>query len=177
MLQGRFSEKKCYRWTYSPLCLERERKKEKIIFWRLHNSIDFWKLCVCVYMCVCVCIYVYIYIHAYMHAYTLSFFSRVQPWTHSHGTLWTVAPRLLCPWILQQEHWSGWPCLLQGTFPSQGSNPQLPQSLQCRWVVHHWATSHWGSLRYICIYLYLSFCLSVYICIKSISVSIQWGSL
>ena len=34
--------------------------------------------------------------------------------------------RLLCPWrFSRQEYWSGLPCLLQGIFPNQGSNPHL----------------------------------------------------
>ena len=32
-------------------------------------------------------------------------------------------------------------CLLQGIFPTQGSNPCLPD---CRWILYHWAT--WEAL-------------------------------
>ena len=33
----------------------------------------------------------------------------------------------------RQEYWSGLPCLLQGIFPTQGSNPGL---LHCRWILY-----------------------------------------
>ena len=56
--------------------------------------------------------------------------------------------RLLCPrGFSRQEHWSGLPCLLQGTFPSRESNPGLPH---CRPILCY--LSHQGSplpcLRY-----------------------------
>ena len=35
----------------------------------------------------------------------------------------------------------GWHFLLQGIFPTQGSNPWLlPHILHCRWILYHWAT-------------------------------------
>ena len=41
----------------------------------------------------------------------------------------------------RQEYWSGLPCsLLQGIFPTQGSNPWLLQFLYCRRILYHWAT-------------------------------------
>ena len=30
--------------------------------------------------------------------------------------------------------------LLQGIFPTQGSNPHLLHLLHCRWILYHWAT-------------------------------------
>ena len=33
----------------------------------------------------------------------------------------------------RQEYWSGLPCLLQGIFPTHGSNPGL---LHCRWILY-----------------------------------------
>ena len=50
--------------------------------------------------------------------------------------------RLLCPWgFSRQEYWS---ChdLLQGIFPTQGSNPGIPH---CRWIPYY--LSHQGSPR------------------------------
>ena len=43
--------------------------------------------------------------------------------------------RLLCPWDSPGKS-SGVGChfLLQGIFPTQGSNPSL---LYCRWILHH----------------------------------------
>ena len=58
-------------------------------------------------------------------------------------TPWTVAHRLLCPWrISRQGYWSELQALLQGIFPTQGSNPGLPH---CRPILDH--LSHQGSLR------------------------------
>ena len=61
-------------------------------------------------------------------------------------TLWPhgLQPsRLLCPWgFSRQEYWSGLPCLLQGIFPIQGSNPGLPHCGQ----ILYWL-SHQGSPR------------------------------
>ena len=37
----------------------------------------------------------------------------------------------------RQEYWSGCHFLLQGIFPTQGSNPCL---LHCRWLLYCWAT-------------------------------------
>ena len=47
-----------------------------------------------------------------------------------------LCPTLVTPWIValqaplsmgffRQEYWSGLPCLLQGVFPDQGSNPSV----------------------------------------------------
>ena len=52
------------------------------------------------------------------------------------------------PWTIQfmefsrPEYWSGSLSLLQGIFPTQGSNPGL---LQCRWILYQ--LSHQGSSR------------------------------
>ena len=52
----------------------------------------------------------------------LSHFSRV--WLFA--TLWTVAHQApLSMGFSRQEYWSGLPCLLQGIFLTQGSNPRL----------------------------------------------------
>ena len=49
-----------------------------------------------------------------------------------------------CPWrFSRQEYWSGLPCsLLQGIFPTQGSNPGLPH-----WRQILYSLSHQGSPR------------------------------
>ena len=67
----------------------------------------------------------------------LSPFSRVQLFV----TPWTVATRLLCPWDFPGKN-TGVDChfLLQGIFPTQGSNPGL---LHCRWMLY--CLSHQGS--------------------------------
>ena len=46
--------------------------------------------------------------------------------------------RLLCPWHSPGGN-TGVGChfLLQGIFPTQGSNPHL---LHCRWILYHWTT-------------------------------------
>ena len=66
------------------------------------TSLSSWSVCVCV----------------------LSGFSHVR----LCATPWTAAPhtRLLCPWgFSSQEYWNGCCALLQGVFPTQGSNPRL----------------------------------------------------
>ena len=61
------------------------------------------KLCVCV--CVCVCVYVGSVVS-----------DCVTPWTESHQHPLSMGfPR--------QEYWSGCHFILQGIFPTQGSNP------------------------------------------------------
>ena len=37
----------------------------------------------------------------------------------------------------RQEHWSGWHSLLQGIFPTQGSNPGLPHCRQTLYCLSH----------------------------------------
>ena len=49
-----------------------------------------------------------------------------------------IPARLLCPWgSSRQEYWSGLPCLLQGIFPTQGSNPGLPHCRQILYCLSH----------------------------------------
>ena len=63
--------------------------------------------------------------HPYLYSVlvcVLSHFSHVQlfvtPWTVAHQALLSMG-------FSRQEYWSGLPCLLQGIFPTQGSNPGL----------------------------------------------------
>ena len=65
----------------------------------------------------------------YLFAFVLSLFSCVQLFV----TPWTVAPRLLCPWVSPGKS-TGVGCrsLLQGILPIQGSNPGL---LHCRQIL------------------------------------------
>ena len=68
--------------------------------------------------------------------------------TQSCSTLfdpWTIATRLLCPWNSPGKN-TGVGChsLLQGIFPTQGSNTELPHF---RWILYIWATGE-GSLIY-----------------------------
>ena len=59
------------------------------------------------------------------------------------ATTWTVACQApLSMEFSRQEYWSGLHALLQGIFPTQGSNPGF---LHCRWILYH--LSHQGSPR------------------------------
>ena len=52
-----------------------------------------------------------------VHTCLLSRLSHVRLW----ATLWTGAPRLLCPWDFPgQEYWGGLPCPPPGGFPNPG---------------------------------------------------------
>ena len=74
---------------------------------------------------------------ACVHECVLSRFSCV--WVFA--TLWTVTHQApLSIGFFRQEYWSGLPCLLQGIFPTQGSNLHLLQLLHCRQILYHWAT-------------------------------------
>ena len=56
--------------------------------------------------------------------------------------------RLLCPCrFSRQEYWNGFPCLLQGIFPTQGSNPVLPHCRQFFYLLSHQVSpmSHQGN--------------------------------
>ena len=81
-------------------------------------------------LCVCVCLCVWTH------------FSRV-------NSLWPYG--LLPPFVMGilREYWSGWPCLLQGIFPTQGSNLCLLQPLHCRWVLYCWATGEAHTAHYL----------------------------
>ena len=49
--------------------------------------------------------------------------------------------------ILQEEYWSGLPSVLQGIFPTQGSNPGLPH---CRQILYCLSTGEaWCMKRYL----------------------------
>ena len=57
------------------------------------------------------------------------------------ATPWTGACQArLSMEFSRQEYWSGFPCLLQGVEPTQGSNPGLPH---CGWTLYH--LNHQGS--------------------------------
>ena len=53
------------------------------------------------------------------------------------ATPWTVAHQLLCPWNVPGKN-TGVGChfILQGIFPTQGSNPDLLHLLHCRWILY-----------------------------------------
>ena len=64
------------------------------------------------------------------------------------GTPWSVAHQ--APWSMEffrQEYWNGFPCLLQGIFPTQGSNPVLPHCRQLFYLLSHQVSpmSHQGN--------------------------------
>ena len=72
-------------------------------------------------------------------------------------------PRLLCLWDSPGKN-TGVGChfLLQGIFPTQGSNPSLLSLLHCRCILYHWAIGASSSYYY---YYYLrSLKLSFLIC-------------
>ena len=49
--------------------------------------------------------------------------------------------RLPCPWDSPGKNTGvGCQALLQGIFPTQGSNPHLLCLLHCRWILYHWDT-------------------------------------
>ena len=57
------------------------------------------------------------------------------------ATLWTIACQALCPWDFPGKNTRvSCHALLQGIFPTQGSNPGLPH---CRWILYH--PNHQGS--------------------------------
>ena len=66
------------------------------------------------------------------------------------GTLWTGAPRLLCPWEFSGKN-TGVGChsFLQGIFPTQGLNWHPLCLLHCRQNLY--LLSHWGILPNISI--------------------------
>ena len=52
--------------------------------------------------------------------------------------------RLLCPWgFSRQEYWRGYHALLQGIFPTQGSNPGLPHCRRILYHLSHKGTQYW----------------------------------
>ena len=54
------------------------------------------------------------------------------------ATPWTVAHQApLSMGFSRQEYWSGLPFLLQGIFPTQGSNPGLPHRRQTLYHLSH----------------------------------------
>ena len=73
----------------------------------------------------CSFIHVQLYVYVHMPVCVLSRFSHIQLFT----TLWTVAHQApLSMGFSRQECWSGLTCLLQGIFPTQGSNMHLSVS-------------------------------------------------
>ena len=65
------------------------------------------------------------------------------------ATPWTVAYHLLCPWDFSGNS-TGVDChfLLQGTFPTQGSNPGLPHRRQMLYhLSHQGSTTMYGKLQ------------------------------
>ena len=67
-------------------------------------------------------------------------------------TLWTVAHQFLCPWDSEGKNTGvGCRALLQGIFPTQGSNLYLLQLLHYRQILYHWATRE---ALYVCVLAY-----------------------
>ena len=102
-------------------------------------------------VCVCVCVCVRAHAHACMCL--LSHFSHI--WLFA--TLWTAS--LLCPWDSPGKNTEVVCCvLLQGIFPTQGSNLHLVKLLHCRWILYHRAT---GEVR-MCV------CVRVCVCVYTL---------
>ena len=99
-------------------------------------------MCVCV--CVCVCLSVFLCLLSYLCLYLC--IHRSKDWeslSHVHF--------FVTPWTIQSMEFSsgqktrvGSRFLLQGIFPTQGSNPGLPH---CRWILYQ--LSHKGAPTYI----------------------------
>ena len=67
----------------------------------------------------------------------------IYPYIQQPATLWTIAHQpLLSMGFSRQEYWVGFHFLLQGIFPTQGSNSGL---LHCRQILH-WVT---GEARFL----------------------------
>ena len=65
-------------------------------------------------------------------------------------TPWTVARHVLCPWdFLGKNTGVGCCFLLQGIFPTQGSNLCLLCLLHCRRILYHWAIREAHDLPYL----------------------------
>ena len=64
--------------------------------------------------------------------------------------------RLFCPWYFPGKHTGvGCHCLLQGTFPTQGSNQGL---LHCRWSLALQAFfTNWATRKAVCVCVYVFF--------------------
>ena len=77
-------------------------------------------MCVCVCVCMCVC----------MGAVCAKLLHSLQLYV----TLWTVALQLFCPWDFPGKNTKVGHALLQGNFPTEGSNRSL---LHCRWILYH----------------------------------------
>ena len=98
-------------------------------------------------------------IHSYSVQMTICLVTQLCPTLCNHMDCNPV--KLLCPWgFFKQEFWSGFPALLQGIFPIQGSNPGLPH---CRWILY--SLSHQGSLQ-MTIYIYKYATHKVKICLQ-----------
>ena len=72
------------------------------------------------------------------------------------STLWTDSAKLLCPWISPGKNTGvGYPALLQGIFPTQGSKPHLLPLLHRRRILYCWATreAQNKNIRYILVQL------------------------
>ena len=72
------------------------------------------------------------------------------------ATLWTDSAKLLCPWNSPGKNTGvGYPALLQGIFPTQGSKPRLLPLLHRRRILYCWATreAQNKNIRYILVQL------------------------
>ena len=87
-------------------------------------SFHSFSLSYCTFHCVCV--------HAKSLLSCLPLWDPMDPMEHT---------RLLCPWNYPGKNsGEGSHSLVQGTFPTQGSNLHLLWLLHCRQIIYHWAT-------------------------------------
>ena len=102
-------------------------------------------MCVCVCVCVCVCLMnVWNVLYIIVGIIVSNWYCTKLSWkwkslscVQFFVTPWTVSMEFSRP-----KYWSGSLSLLQGIFPTQGSNPGLPH---CRWILYQ--LSHKGSPR------------------------------
>jgi len=80
--------------------------------------------------------------------HVLSHFSRVQLFVIP-GTIAHQIP--LSTGFSRQEYWSGCHALLQGIFPTEGSNQCLLHLLHCRQILYCWATREARIVGYMCL--------------------------
>ena len=94
------------------------------------------------------CMYAYIIIHVHVCQVTSVCSSLWIPMDYS-------STRLLCPWDSPGKNTEvSCHTLLQGVFPTQGSNPHLLQLLHSRKILYHWATRESHLLYIYVLYRY-----------------------
>ena len=128
------------------------------------------------YMCVCVCVYIYMCIYIclniYMYIYLSESHSVMFNFLQPHG----LGPiSLLCPWNSPGKNTGvGSLSLLQGIFPTQGSNRGL---LHCRQILYQLSYLHidlkilyWKWNIALCLWIHMC---TIYLCVEFLEDSQQ----